>query len=451
MGRHAIKRSWPILSFAFGSLMILIALLGVGALRKARQIHGEISSLYEANRRTDHILADIRVGVHVSGIYVRDFLLDPSHIAGAYFRSRLRDIRDSTYRNLDIVETQIGSEESGHFRSLRAELDGYWRSLEPLFEWTPRQKAALSYSFLRSQVMPRRNAVLAMARDIEALNEASLTRREQALRERQRASRRDLAWMLAASLTLGLLVAGASLFRISRLEARAGQERRRVEEAERKLRRLSQQLVQAQEEERKTISRELHDEVGQMLTALRMELGGLERRRVASNGEFDARLDEAKRLTENTLRVVRDLSLGLRPSMLDDLGLGPALEWQAREFSRRSGVPVGVRVEGDLTALPEQHRTCVFRVVQEALTNCARYAQAKEIRINVHGQGASLALTVEDDGAGMPSEAGRGRGLGLIGIEERVRELGGAFEIISRHGHGTVLKVALPLRSEQSL
>ncbi|MCX6637998.1 MAG: sensor histidine kinase, partial [Acidobacteria bacterium] len=214
------------------------------------------------------------------------------------------------------------------------------------------------------------------------------------------------------------------------------------------LRQLSRQLVQAQEEERKAISRELHDEVGQMLTALRMDLGGLERMGAASASGFEERLASTKRLTEDTLRAVRDLSLGLRPSMLDDLGLGPALEWQAREFSRRSGTPVNVRLEGNLAGLPEAHRTCVFRVVQEALTNCARHAEARDIRVGVHGHADSLFVTVEDDGAGMPEGDAHGRGIGLIGIQERVRQLGGSLEIFSQPGRGTTLKVTLPVKLE---
>jgi signal transduction histidine kinase len=436
------------LSIAFGSLIVLIALLGVGSIRRARQTYAEVASLYETNRQTERILSDIRADIHASGIFVRDYLLDPSHIAGAYHRAQLLEMRGALSRNLDALERQIGREDASRLRRLREELDGYWETLDPLFEWTPKQKLVLSYSFLRQQVLPRRNAVLAMAREIRELADAGLRAREQALRQRERAFRLDLAWMLGVAVALGLLVAGVSLFRISRLERRSEEHRRRTEQAERELRQLSRQLVQAQEEERKAISRELHDEVGQMLTALRMDLGGLERMGAASTSGFEERLASTKRLTEDTLRAVRDLSLGLRPSMLDDLGLGPALEWQAREFSRRSGTPVNVRLEGNLAGLPEAHRTCVFRVVQEALTNCARHAEARDIRVGVHGHAGSLFVTVEDDGAGMPEGDAHGRGIGLIGIQERVRQLGGSLEIFSQPGRGTALKVTLPVKLE---
>ena len=129
-----------------------------------------------------------------------------------------------------------------------------------------------------------------------------------------------------------MLSAGISFTHITRLERRSEQERRRIELAEHELRLLSQKLVQAQEEERRSISRELHDEIGQMLTGLRLELRNLEELHLASSPDFAAHLAETKELAEKVMRAVRDLAMGLRPSMLDDLGLAPALQWQAREY-----------------------------------------------------------------------------------------------------------------------
>jgi signal transduction histidine kinase len=248
--------------------------------------------------------------------------------------------------------------------------------------------------------------------------------------------------MLGIAISLGVLVAAASIFRISRLERESDRQRSRTERAERELRRLSRELVRAQEAERRSLSRELHDEVGQTLTALRMELANLEAIRNSPGEEFATRLREAKQLAERTLESVRDLAMGLRPAMLDDLGLGPALEWQGREFSRRSGIPVEVQIDGVVDELPDNHRTCIFRIVQEALTNCARHAQAKSIRVTAHGGPGAVFLSVQDDGVGFAGS--EGRGLGLIGIEERARELGGSVALRSEPGKGTTLRVELP-------
>jgi signal transduction histidine kinase len=441
-------RTWPFLSVTFGCLIVLIAAAGFDAFRRASQIYAEISSLHETYQAVEHILGDIESEIHLSEIYVRDYLLDPSHIAGELYRGQLRDMRSSMQRQLDELASQGGREDAAQIERLRAELDSYWESLQPLFSWSPGQKIALSTLFLRKNVLPRRDAVLEMAREVRTLNDAYLKQQQRAIGLAQQQFRRDFAEMLALALVFGTLVAVVSLVRISRLERRAEIERNRIEEAEKELRQLSLQLVQAQEEERKVISRNLHDEVGQMLTALRVELGTLEQLRTASATEFGGHLEETKRLSEATLRTVRDLSLGLRPSMLDDLGLAPALEWQARDFSRRFGVPVDVQLEGELNGLPERHRTCVYRVVQEALTNCARHAQASSIRIVAHGGADRVSVTVQDDGVGMAGAKTGARGLGLVGIQERVRELGGSVTLFSQPDKGTVLTADIPILNE---
>ena len=435
-------RSWPVLLLAFLSLIALVALTGFGAARQANQIYIQTASLYERQRQTERTLSEMRTELHQSGVYVRDYLLDPSHLSADYYRSELLAVRSSMAAHLAQLRELVAA---AHLERLHTGLNAYWDTLEPLFAWTPQQKAALSYPFLRRQVLPKRDAVAAMTREIRDLTDNEARQQREAMDQRQREFRRGLTRMVVASLCLALLIAVVSGLYITRLERRAEEQHRRTEQAERELRKLSQQLVQAQEDERRFLSRELHDEVGQKLTALRIELAGLAQLR--EDREFEARLQDTKLLAEQTLRAIRDLALGLRPSMLDDLGLGPALEWQARDFSRRSNVPVTVDIDGDLNALPDRHRTCVFRVVQEALTNCARHARPSAIRVSVHGGREAVSVIVQDDGVGMPDDS-RGRGLGLIGIEERARELGGELAIASQPNQGTTLSLRLPLVSE---
>jgi signal transduction histidine kinase len=139
------------------------------------------------------------------------------------------------------------------------------------------------------------------------------------------------------------------------------------------------------------------------------------------------------------------MTLLLRPSMLDDFGLVPALEWQAREVSKRTGLRVHVTAAETPEELPDEHKTCIYRVVQEALHNCSRHAQARNVRVVVSQGLAKILLSVEDDGRGF--DAGRVRGLGLVGMQERVHHLGGEFEVHSEPGHGTRVAVELPLAS----
>ncbi len=313
-------RIWPILFFGFGSMVVLIGLAGLGAARRANQIYTEMASIYESHRATTQVLSDIRSGVNLSGIFVRDYLLDPSQLTAPLHRQRLVEIRTAMAKEIEDLERHLGSEQAGALARLRRELDGYWDSLDPLFEWTPQQKMALSSLFLRQQVLPRRDAALEIARGIRDINDANFQIQQRRLERGQADFRRYLSWMLGIALSLGLVVAAISVYRISRLERESRQHQKRTEQAERELRRLSQELVRAQEAERRSISRELHDEVGQKLTALRMELAGLGDMRATPGDEFRHKLEETKQLTEQTLMSVRDMAMGLRPSMLDDLG-----------------------------------------------------------------------------------------------------------------------------------
>jgi signal transduction histidine kinase len=440
-----LSRSGPVLFFGFGSLVLLVGLAGLGAARRAALIFSEMAAISDSHRESTRLLNEIRSGVNVSSIYVRDYLLDPSDLMAASYRQRLLEIRSSMTEQLKQLEPLAGAELREPLARLGEELDGYWDSMDPLFSWTPRQKMALSSFFLRQRVLPRRDAALEIARGIRDINEANFKIQQRRIERSQADFRKYLWWMLGIAMTLGLLVASSSIYRISRLERETERQQRRTARAENELRRLSQELVRAQEAERRSISRELHDQVGQTLTALRMELANLEEMRDSPGQEFRRRLEEAKHLAEQTLASVRHLAMGLRPAMLDDLGLGPALEWQGREFSRRSGIPVEVQVDGSIEALPDGHRTCVFRIVQEALTNCARHAQAKHIRVSVHGSRDAVFLSVQDDGVGMAAREASPGGLGLLGIEERARELGGAVSIQSQPGRGTTLQAEIPL------
>ena len=267
------------------------------------------------------------------------------------------------------------------------------------------------------------------------------------MRERQAALQAFLTKMLVFALSVGILVAIASTLRVFLLERQGDQQRSRILLDEERLRQLSRKLLHAQEEERKSLSRDLHDAVGQMLTGMGMALSNFESLQPGLTGKSREQLDDAKRLNADTIRLVRDLAMGLRPSMLDDIGLGPALQWQAREFSRRSGIPAVVQLDGTLTGMPDEHRTCVYRIVQEALTNCVRHAEANGVRVSVHGGSDAVNLTIQDDGVGFDPERPFHEGLGLVGIRERVRQLGGALVITSQAHKGTILKVELPLHT----
>ncbi len=442
-------RTWPVAALGLGGLLLLVVVSVLTASNRAQEIYAQLDQLNTNHRNLETKLRQLRSDVHLSGIYIRDYLLDPQRERAPIYRQRLAELRQSNVATVDELRTLARgrSDNEERISSLDAKLDDYWQAFDPLFDWTLVEKISQSASFLRREVLPRREAVMAIASEIEELNNANHAIQRAEVTRRQEEFRTELHRLIWGSLLLGLVVTLTAVIRLRVLERRSENERAVAEEAEHLMRQLSQQLVATQEEERKNLSRELHDHVGQMLTALRMELGRIDRLRSSGDTRVAGAVAESRQLVDNMVRTVRDLALGLRPSMLDDFGLQPALEWHVRDFSRRFGVPVELTVDGDFDLLPEQHRTCVYRSVQEALTNCVRHARASSIAVSVSRLADGLAVTVTDDGVGF-NPAQRAGGLGLRGIEERVRDLHGVMTIRSAPGAGTTLTMKVPLSDE---
>ena len=424
-------RTWLVAALGLGSLVILIAVSMLATARTAQDIYVQLDQLNNHHRRVEENLRRLRSDLNLSGIFVRDYLLDVARERAPEYREQIAQFRSTNMATIAELKTLI--EHDDQIASLQAKLDEYWATFDPLFDWTITEKILRSAAFLRREVVPRREAALAIARQIEELNNENLAAQQQEVARRQSAVREELRRMLWQTVLVGL---GVSLIVVWRLRVLEG----RSDRAEHQMRELSQQLVNAQEEERNHLSRELHDHVAQVLTGLRMELGRIER----LSPQVSAVVGECKKLVDEMFLTVRSLALGLRPSMLDDLGLQAALEWHVRDFMSRYAINVDLNMHGDFDRLPESHRTCVYRVVQEALTNCVRHADAHQVAIVVKTTDDELHLSVTDDGVGL-NPAHRGRGLGLIGIEERVKELHGTAVISPDGARGIIVAVRLPL------
>jgi signal transduction histidine kinase len=444
--RQAIKSgSSFVLAVGFGTLIALIAILGIGAVRRAAAIYSEMEAAQDAYLQTETFRRDIAADMYLADILVRDYLLDPSPQNAPLHRQQLLEIRSSLQQRLDKLARRMGDSDSPRLQRLQSEVQGYWDSLDPIFDWTVQQKADRSWFFLRHNVLPRRQAVMDLAREIASMNRDNLVRERERISNSQRVLHSFLLRMMWFALGLGTLVAFLTTYRVAILERKQEQQRKQIEQTQGNLRKLSRRLVQAQETERKALSRELHDEVGQTMTALGIEIGNLEKLRSADEATFRLRIEEAKQLNKKAIRSIRDLAMGLRPSMLDDLGLEPALQWQGREFSRRTGVPATVQVNGVLDDLTDVQRTSIYRVVQEALTNCARHAKARRVLVSVHAEENQVVVVIQDDGVGFEPSSRSRSGLGLIGMQERVQELEGTLKIASERNKGTTLRVEIPL------
>jgi signal transduction histidine kinase len=435
-------RIWVRLSFGFALLLVLITISTVTTMRETFRSRQQLTDAFERHYRIADALMRIRSDLYLAGILKRDFLLDPAPSHAPEYGEQFAEIKASTDQHLNTLQALLTKEEAASLARLRTEVQSFMRPLDQALDWEPILSGTIQWQLLKLQLRQRGSA-LQMAEDLEKLNARDLAIQQQRTRASEEQFRRYLSFMAGATLFLAAVIAGLTVWHMRRLE-------RQSETAKSELRQLSHQLVKLQEQERRMISRELHDEVGQVLTGLRMELGNLDGPYARANPTYYDRLLEAKRIAERSLRAVRDLAMVLRPSMLDDLGLSPALRWQAKEFTRRSEVPVDLSIKGDVDAVSDDVRTCIYRIVQEALTNAGRHAQAKHIDVAILRHADRVTASIEDDGVGFDRDRLRRRGLGLLGMQERVRELSGTFDIRSQPGRGTRIFIEIPIPEKQS-
>lgn len=254
---------------------------------------------------------------------------------------------------------------------------------------------------------------------------------------------RQSGWMILLAILVSGTVALVAFAYIRRLERETERQYGELNRDRQTLRDLSARLLNAQEQERKALARELHDGIGQALGALVLDAGRATS--IITHGDDRAKsaFEEIRRRAESILHSVRDMALGLRPSMLDDLGLPAALDWLARETSRRGDVEVDLVMDGLANSLPDEYNTCIYRLVQEGLQNASRHSGASNIQVDVRRSGAMVTIRVRDDGQGF--DTATKRGLGLLGAAERLALLNGRLQIESVDGIGTSFTAELPV------
>ena len=429
----------------FGALLILMAIICIDSLHTLGAFETENTRIRQDYLYRERTLEQVRASLYETGNIMRDYILigsDPH--AQETLRTELQSIENETTAalNMCIQSLPIGKKEP--FQRLSEELDHLWSTIGPISGSGPKEKEKLGNSVLRGEVLSQHAETLAITKELSAVNGDELRETERRIAEVFAQFRRRLFMVATIAFGFGLILAGTTIIYAGQLEERVKQKYEESLKAQQELKELSKRLVEAEERERRAISRELHDEVGQSLSALLVDVENLTE---ISNGEsaFRQGLQKIKALAENCVNEVRNMSLLLRPSMLDDLGLAAALDWQGREVSKRTGILVNTVEENVSDNLPEEHKICIYRIVQEALNNCSKHAYAKSVRVVVRQEMNYLRVSIEDDGKGF--DARRVRGLGLVGMNERVSQLGGVLQVDSDPTRGTRLRIDLPLPS----
>jgi len=220
----------------------------------------------------------------------------------------------------------------------------------------------------------------------------------------------------------------------------------KLQQSYQQIRQLATHLQNIREEERTNIAREIHDELGQQLTGLKMYISWLTKKIKPQDPEIKTKFANTMELIEDTIKSVRKISTELRPSMLDDLGLLAAMEWQSNEFEKRSGIPIEFINLTNNELIPHKYTTGLFRIFQESLTNVARHAEATKVTSSLLFKDSQLILNIQDDGKGfILHNIGSKKTLGLFGMKERAMEMGGSYEIISEPGLGTTVSIKIPI------
>lgn len=414
------------LSIGFGGILAIFVFAGIDSVSLLNEMRAKSRVLHDASLERSHRLDSIRSYVLLTQTYMGDYFTDSDEGTA---QEHWAQCQETWSRMLtDLAGYQAGSmEEKALVVRLRELLDAHWRNVAV---------AARNRGSSRDEMFPLRTGVVEISTRVESVNAKQLAAAEAEIQREFEDMGHRLAVVLMIALGSALVLAAGCIVYILRIEH---QNRKRYQEIER----LSARLVAAQEEERRSISRELHDEIGQTLTAVIVDAANLANR-IPQDDELGRKyLENIRNLADSSINSIRNIALLLRPSMLDDLGLIAALEWQAREVSRRTGIKVEVTDENVPESLPDAVRTCVYRVVQEALSNISSHSGAKKAVVTARKTGGTLVLTIEDDGSGF--DPARTRGLGLLGMEERVKGLGGRMETQSAPGKGTTLRVTLPV------
>jgi signal transduction histidine kinase len=451
VAEHAPLRGLTIKAVVVLGFSVTLGVWLVAGYRSAQRmaaVQDEAQQVSARYARAQDLLSTVRAQVLLASVYVRDALLDPDSSTAGHYHYQIDDayevIRRSLAQYTPLLDSPVGAE---RLQGLRSEVEIYYATILDVLERDVVSAGRDVRAILRTRLVPRRDVVIRVSEEVQALNRVAFIEQQRDMAAIYAAMQRrvwaQLGLALALSLAIGLVSSGYA----SRLERRIRGQMHKEAETSDELQRLSSEVISAQERERRLIARELHDEVGQALSAIKMELS-LAERAIDSGSPAALQLIPARTITDTALQTVRDLSRLLHPAILDDLGLPAAIDAYLKKFDGRNGLRVEVSHEGMDDRLPPDVEAAAYRIIQEGVTNVSRHADATTCRVNLRCADGVLAIILSDDGIGFdPKEAvgaSGGRGLGLISMRERAANLGGRFHVESRRGAGTRLAIMLP-------
>src|SRR6202790_2505890 len=387
-----------ILLLSFGGLLALLLYSGANALHTLRELHETEESTRARSVERRRVLSTVVLSASTYNDNMEAILLRVKP-EGTETDDDLAKRGEQTRAALQAYPSDRTAEEQALIEQLQKYLVEEDRAFRSASGWGPDGREKRAQEMVSQEIIPRRQEFIAIAQKIELLNDQqTIAARQASFAEFSRLQDR-LTRFLILALTSGLLLAGGSALYILRLERQVSFRYAELVDSRGELQQLSARLVDAQESERRSISRELHDEVGQSLGLLLMDAGRLSNHIGSTDKKSQELVGNIKGVAERAVQTVRNMALLLRPSMLDDLGLVPAVEWYERELSRQGAIEVKVHAENVSEHLPDEVKVCLYRVIQEASNNAQRHSNARDVLVELIQSNDAIYLKITDDGS----------------------------------------------------
>jgi signal transduction histidine kinase len=439
-----MKKS-PTLRLLLGLLITLAAVAGFSSytLYQLDGLRKLQTDTIDTNRHDSLLLLRVDSDLDTIGLRLRDMIRTPRSHTIAKFKGEFESLRMDLQEAIEEEETlgQVTRQSNRH-EELALALQEFWESSDEIFAAGKAGHEAAARALASTNLFAQQAALAAhVAQLLERNNEAE-ERADQKVASIYDGVERDIYAFLAATIVAILLTSLYSIYSNRQLFAK-------MESLSRQRRILAARLITVQEEVLRSVSRELHDEFGQILTAVSAMLARAEKKGVPPDSPLRTELTEVREITHNTLEKMRSLSQMLHPAVIDDYGLVKGIEWYARVFEKQTGIATKAVVRGEPVRITGQPATHSFRIVQEALNNAAKHSGTLKAQVEMIFSPERLIVKVKDSGSGLQRKKPGKRGLGLIAMRERAELLGGTLNIQSTPGEGTTVSLVMPLGQEQ--
>jgi signal transduction histidine kinase len=438
----------PTLRLLFGLLITLAAVSGFSSytLYQLRGLRLLQTNTIDLNRHDSLLLLRVESDLNRFGLRLRDMTRVPQTEDVSKYREEFARLDADLQESLEAEEKlTLNFRRRGQHAQLIAALKQFWQNCDEVFSAANSGHTEAARRMASTNLFAQQADLAAMVANLLVRNNEAEERADQRVASIYEGVERDIYAFLAATISAILLTSLYLIYSNREIFDR-------MESLSRQRRVLAARLISLQEEVLRSVSRELHDEFGQILTAVSAMLSRAEKKGVPPDSPLRTELSEVREITHNTLEKMRSLSQMLHPSVIDDYGLIKGIEWYVGVFEKQTGIRTSAVVSGEQVSVIGQPATHAFRIVQEALNNAAKHSGSSTALVEMIFSDYNLMINVKDFGKGLPpakKEKGK-RGLGLIAMRERAELLGGSIDVHSAPGSGTTISLTMPLRADRS-